>query len=265
MAIGLTLIWGSLRMLNMAHGALYVVGGYAAWAALNMLGLPTLAAFALGVIAAALAGLLMQVLLINRLLGRASFFNAAMIATVGVAIVIESAALLIFGPRVKQMPAIVSGQVKLLDVVIQYQGLVIIGVAAISLILLSIFLKKTRYGLAIQAVSQQMDAARLMGIPTVLTFTIVMTISAGLAGLAGGLLSSVLYLSPTVGYTPLVKALVVTIFGGLGSVKGTIWAAYIIGLFEAFVQVYFGSGWALPLLFLFMILMLVIRPSGLFG
>lgn len=265
MAIGLTLIWGSLRMLNMAHGALYVVGGYAAWAALNMLGLPTLAAFALGVIAAALAGLLMQVLLINRLLGRASFFNAAMIATVGVAIVIESAALLIFGPRVKQMPAIVSGQVKLLDVVIQYQGLVIIGVAAISLILLSIFLKKTRYGLAIQAVSQQMDAARLMGIPTVLTFTIVMTISAGLAGLAGGLLSSVLYLSPTVGYTPLVKALVVTIFGGLGSVKGTIWAAYIIGLLEAFVQVYFGSGWALPLLFLFMILMLVIRPSGLFG
>ena len=230
-----------------------------------MLGLPTLAAFALGVIAAALAGLLMQVLLINRLLGRASFFNAAMIATVGVAIVIESAALLIFGPRVKQMPAIVTGQVKLLDVVIQYQGLVIIAVAAISLILLSLFLKKTRYGLAIQAVSQQMDAARLMGIPTVLTFTIVMTISAGLAGLAGGLLSSVLYLSPTVGYTPLVKALVVTIFGGLGSVKGTIWAAYIIGLLEAFVQVYFGSGWALPLLFLFMILMLVIRPSGLFG
>ncbi len=265
MAIGLTLIWGSLRMLNMAHGALYVVGGYVAWAALKLLGLPTLAAFALGVIAAALAGLLMQVLLINRLLGRASFFNAAMIATVGVAIVIESAALLIFGPRVKQMPAIVNGQVKLLDVVIQYQGLVIIGVAAISLILLSLFLKKTRYGLAIQAVSQQMDAARLMGIPTVLTFTIVMTISAGLAGLAGGLLSSVLYLSPTVGYTPLVKALVVTIFGGLGSVKGTIWAAYIIGLLEAFVQVYFGSGWALPLLFLFMILMLVIRPSGLFG
>ena len=265
MAIGLTLIWGSLRMLNMAHGALYVVGGYVAWAALKMLGLPTLAAFALGIIAAALAGLLMQVLLINRLLGRASFFNAAMIATVGVAIVIESAALLIFGPRVKQMPAIVTGQVKILDVVIQYQGLVIIGVAAISLILLSLFLKKTRYGLAIQAVSQQMDAARLMGIPTVLTFTIVVTISAGLAGLAGGLLSSVLYLSPTVGYTPLVKALVVTIFGGLGSVKGTIWAAYIIGLLEAFVQVYFGSGWALPLLFLFMILMLVIRPSGLFG
>jgi branched-chain amino acid transport system permease protein len=265
MAIGLTLIWGSLRMLNMAHGALYLAGGYIAWAALRLTGLPALLSFALGVLGAAVVGLLIQVLLINRLLGKPAFFNGAMIATVGAAIVIESAALLIYGPRVKQMPPIIEGQVKFLDVVIQYQGLVIILVAALSLVLLNLFLQKTRYGLAIQAVSQQMDAARLMGIPTVATFIIVMGISAALAGLAGSLLSSVFYLSPTAGYTPLVKALVVTIFGGLGSVKGTIWAAYIIGLLEAFLTVYLGAGWGLPGLFLFMILMLVIRPRGLFG
>jgi branched-chain amino acid transport system permease protein len=94
---------------------------------------------------------------------------------------------------------------------------------------------------------------------------IVMTISGALAGLAGVLLSSVFYLAPTAGFNPMLKALVVTIFGGLGSVKGTIWAAYIIGLVEAFLQVYFGAGTALPGLFLFMIIMLVIRPSGLFG
>jgi branched-chain amino acid transport system permease protein len=79
------------------------------------------------------------------------------------------------------------------------------------------------------------------------------------------LLSSVFYLAPTAGFNPMVKALVVTIFGGLGSVKGTIWAAYAIGLLEAFLQVYFGAGAALPGLFLFMIIMLVIRPTGLFG
>ena len=265
MAIGLTLIWGSLRMLNMAHGALYVVGGYLTWTAFKMWGMPPLLAFAVGVLAAALVGLLIQVLLINRLLGRSSFFNAAMIATVGAAIVIESAALLIYGPRVKQMPPIIEGDVKVLGVVVQYQGLVIIAVAALSLALLSLFLRRTRYGLAIQAVSQQMDAARLMGIPTVLTFMIVAAISAGFAGLAGGLLSSVFYIAPTAGYAPMVKALVVTIFGGLGSIKGTIWAAYIIGVLEAFLIVYLGPGWALPGLFLFMILMLVIRPSGLFG
>jgi len=265
MAIGLTLIWGSLRMLNMAHGALYVVGGYLTWTAFKMWGMPPLLSFAVGVLSAALVGLLIQVLLINRLLGRASFFNAAMIATVGAAIVIESAALLIYGPRVKQMPPIVSGQTKLIGVVIQYQGVVIILVSIISLVLLSLFLRKTRYGLAIQAVSQQMDAARLMGIPTVLTFMIVMTISAGFAGLAGALLSSVFNVAPTAGFNPMVKALVVTIFGGLGSIKGTMWAAFVIGLLEAFLQVYFGASYALPGLFLFMIIMLIIRPTGLFG
>ena len=265
MAIGLTLIWGSLRMLNMAMGALYVVGGYLTWTAFKLWGVPPLLAIVLGVLAAALIGLLIQVLLINRLLGRSSFFNAAMIATVGAAIMIESAALLIYGPRVKQMPPIIEGHTKVLGVVIQYQNLVIIAVAAISLIALSLFLKKTRYGLAIQAVSQQMDAARLMGIPTVLTFMIVATIGAAFAGLAGSLLSSVFYVAPTAGYAPLTKALIVTIFGGLGSIKGTIWAAYIIGVLEVFLTVYFGAGVALPVLFLFMILMLVIRPSGLFG
>ena len=265
MAIGLTPIWGSLRMLNMAHGALYVVGGFVAWTALKLWGFPPLLALALGVVAGALIGLLIQVLLINRLIGRPSFFNAAMIATVGAAIMIESATLLIYGPRVKQMPPLISGQFKFTGVVIQYQGLVIIAISAVSLILLSLFLKKTRYGLAIQAVSQQLDAARLMGIPTVLTFMMVMTLSGALAGLGGGLLSSVFYIAPTAGYSPMVKALVVTIFGGLGSVKGTIWAAYIIGLLEAFLQVYLGPSYALPGLFLFMILMLVIRPSGLFG
>jgi branched-chain amino acid transport system permease protein len=110
-----------------------------------------------------------------------------------------------------------------------------------------------------------MDAALLMGIPAILVFTIVMVISASLAGLAGALLSGVFVLIPGAGYSPMVKALVVTIFGGLGSTKGTILAAYIIGLLEAFLQVYLGAGWALPGLFLFMILMLILRPTGLFG
>jgi branched-chain amino acid transport system permease protein len=265
MAIGLTLVWGALRMLNLAHGTLYLAGGYLAWTGVNLLQWPALPSFAIGITAAAVIGLIMQVLLINRLLGRSSLFNAAMIATAGVSIIIDSSALLIYGPRVKQMPPIVEGQVKALGVVIQYQGLVLIAVSAAAFILLALFLRKSRYGLAIQSVSQQMDAALLMGIPAVATFTIVMAVSAGLAGLGGALLSSVFYIAPGAGFTPMVKALVVTIFGGLGSVKGTIWAAYVIGLAEAFMQVYLGAGWALPGIFLFMILMLVIRPTGLFG
>lgn len=265
MAIGLTLIWGSLRMLNLAHGSLYLVGGYLAWTGINILAWGALPSFALGVIGAALIALLIQVLAINRLLGRAEFFNAAMIATVGASIVIESAVLIIYGPRVKQMPPVIEGSFKIGTVVITYQALIVIAVALVSFALLALFLRRSRHGLAIQAVSQQMDAARLMGIPSVATFMIVMAISGALAGLAGVLLSSVFFLAPTAGFGPMLKALVVTIFGGLGSVKGTIWAAYLIGLLEAFLQVYFGAGVAFPGLFIFMIIMLIIRPSGLFG
>lgn len=265
MALGLTLIWGSLRMLNLAHGSLYLVGAYIAWTLINQLSLPLLPAFALAVAATALVGLLIQVTLLNPILGQPGWDNASLIVTVGASITLESAVLLLYGARVKQMPDVIEGNFKIGTVLIGYQGLVIIGAAIISLGLMSLFLRSSRYGMAIRAVSQQMDAARLMGIPTRHVFLIVMCLSAALAGLAGVLLSSIFFLSPTSGFNPMIKALVVTIFGGLGSVKGTIWAAYIIGLLEASLQVYMGASWALPGLFLFMIAMLVIRPNGLFG
>lgn len=265
MALGLTLIWGSLRMLNLAHGSLYLVGAFVAWSALNQLSLPMLPAFVLAILGAAAVGFLMQTLLLNPILGKPGWDNASLIATVGTSITLESAALLMYGARVKQMPVIFKGQTKIGTVLISHQGLLIIGIAILSLIILSLFLRNSRYGMAIRAVSQQMDAARLMGIPTRSVFIIVMCISAALAGLAGVLLSSIFFLSPSSGFNPMVKSLVVTIFGGLGSVKGTIWAAYIIGLLEAFLQVYMGASWALPGLFLFMIVMLIVRPNGLFG
>jgi branched-chain amino acid transport system permease protein len=265
MAIGLTLIWGALRMLNLAHGALYLAGGYLAWTLINWYELSIWPAFLLAVVGAALIGLIIQVTLINPIMGKPGWDNASLIATVGASIIIESAVLLLYGARVKQMPVAVGGSFSILGVNKANQGLFIIIIALISLFLLSMFLRNSRHGMAIRAVSQQTAAAQLMGIPTRRVFLIVMIVSAALAGLAGVLLSSIFYLTPTAGFNPMVKALVVTIFGGLGSIKGTIWAAYIIGLLEAFLIVYLGASWALPGLFLFMIVMLVIRPNGLFG
>jgi branched-chain amino acid transport system permease protein len=267
MALGLTLIWGALRMLNLAHGSLYLVGGYLAWTLTAKLSLPLFPAFVLAVVGTGLVGFIMQVALLNPLLGKPGWDNASLIATVGVSITVESGVLLLYGPRVKQIPAVFEGYSKIGGVLISNQGLLIIGLTVISLFLMSTFLRHSRYGLAIRAVSQQMESSRLMGIPTERIFLIVMCLSAALAGLAGVMLSSssVRYLSPTSGFNPMFNALVVTIFGGLGSIKGTIYAAYIIGLLEAFLQVYMGASWALPGLFLFMIVMLVIRPNGLFG
>ena len=265
MALGLTLIWGSLRMLNLAHGSLYLVGTYVFWALVNQAGVPMVPALLIAALGAAVVGFVMQMTLLNRILGKPGWDVGSLIVGVGVAMALDQGILLIFGPRVKSMPPLVPGLFKIGRVVINYNYLVVVAVAVVCLVLMSIFLSKSRRGLAIQAVSQQPDAAQLMGIPTRTVFLIVMCISAGLAGLAGALLSTVYQVQRDSGSSAMLMALVVTIFGGLGSVKGTIWAAYIIGLLQSFLMVYLGAGTALPGVFLFMMLMLVFRPSGLFG
>jgi branched-chain amino acid transport system permease protein len=265
MALGLTLIWGSLRMLNLAHGALYLVGTYVAWTLVTLLKVPMLPALLIAALGAAFVGFVMQTTLLNRILGKPGWDVGSLIVGVGVAMALDQGILLIYGPRVKSMPPLIPGIFRIGRVVINYNYLVVVAVAVISLALMSLFLSKSRSGLAIQAVSQQPDAAQLMGIPTRTVFLIVMCISAGLAGLAGALLGTVYQVQRESGSNAMVMALVVTIFGGLGSVKGTIWAAYIIGLLQSFLMVYVGAGTALPGVFLFMMLLLVIRPSGLFG
>lgn len=265
MALGLTVIWGAMRLLNLAHGALYLVGGYVAWTVVNRLSLPLELAVPVSVAGAAVAGLLMYGLFLRPLVGRPGWDSATLITTVGVGIAIEAAALLVFGPQVKDFPSILDGSFTVERVLILHQGLLVIGVAAVSLLAMNAYLRASRRGMAIRAVSQDVQAASLMGIPIDATFAFVIAISAGLAGLAGVLLSSTFYLSPTSGFTPMILAVVVTILGGLGSIKGTVVAAYSIGLIESFVNVYVGSSWGLPVLFSTMILVLTVRPNGLFG
>jgi branched-chain amino acid transport system permease protein len=264
MAVGLTLIWGALNFLNMAHGALYVAGGYLAWTLMDM-GLPMLPAFALAVAGTAVVGIAMYLATVRPVLGKEGWLNATMISTIAAGIVIENAALLIWGPRNKVMPELIEGDVVVANVVITYHSVAVVALSVLLLMGLQMFLKKSRHGLAVRAVSQQMDAARLMAIPVKRVFLIVMGVSAALAGVAGVLLTPVLVLNPGAGFLPLLKALIVVILGGLGSVKGTIWAALAVGFLESFVQVYLGASWSLPILFLMIVLVLSARPQGFFG
>lgn len=265
MALGLTVIWGAMRLLNLAHGSLYLVGGYVAWTVVNRLSMPIEAAVPISIAGAAIAGLLMYGLFLRPLVGRPGWDSATLIATVGVGIALEAGALLVYGPQVKDFPSLISGSVIYEKVLITYQGLLVMAVAAVCLLSVSTYMRMSRRGMAIRAVSQDVDAAKLMGIPIDTTFAIVIALSAGLAGLAGVLLSSTFYLSPTSGFTPMILAIVVTILGGLGSIKGTVVAAYSIGLLESFVNVYAGPSWGLPVLFGTMIVVLTLRPNGLFG
>lgn len=265
MAVGLTLIWGALNLLNLAHGALYIATAYVSWALITQFGLPTLLAFGLSLLAAGVMGAILYVAVVRPMLGRPGFGEASWIATVGAATVIQGTILLVFGGQVRMIPTVIPGGFLIGQVSVTFQGLVVVATSVTTLALLGLFLSRSRHGMSIRAVSQQMDAARLMGIPADRVFLLVMMVSAAMAGLAGNLLSSILFLQPSSGFLPLIKALIVTILGGLGSVKGTVIGAFMIGTLEAFVATYVGVGSTLPALFVFIIAVLIIRPNGLFG
>ena len=268
MTVGMTLIYGTLRTLNMTQGAMVMIGGYVAWMVFDGLGWGPI----LGGVAAAFVGFAFGVAIqqaaIRPLIGRrgVDFEMTAFISTFAVAIILSNVALRIYGARSKAVPPVIHGRLHLLEgISVSWHSVVVAGIAVGTLLALGAFLSKTRYGLAISAVAQQLDAARLMGIPAQRVYNLTMGVSSALAAIAGVLLASIFFVSPNAGDLPLLKALIVAIFGGLGSVRGTILAAYIIGLAEALVSLYFGVKWSLPLLFLSIMIVMLVRPTGLLG
>ncbi len=264
MALGLTLVWGAVRFLNLAHGAIFTVGAYAAYWVVSSLNLPILVALPFGVLVAAFS-YLMHLGFIRPVLGKPGFDNSTLIATVGISIAVSAAAILIFNPEYKVIPAVIPGYTIVSGVQITYQGLLVIAVSLALFALVFLFLTYTRQGMAIRAVSQQMEAASLMSIPVERTYGMVIAISGALAGLAGVMLSPFFFLNPNSGFNPMIQALIVTIFGGLGSIRGALVAGFVLGIFESFVEVYYGVAWAQPGVFVLIILMLILRPNGLFG
>src|SRR3984893_2071323 len=265
MALGLTLVWGAVRLFNLPHGAFFVVGASAGSWFVASLHLPILVALPFGVLAAAAFAYVMHLVFIRPVLGKPGFDNSTLVATVGISISVSAAALLIFNPEYKVVPPVLSGSTIVAGVQITYQGLLVIGTSLALFAVVYAFLTYTRQGMAIRAVSQQTEAASLMSIPVVQTYGVVIAISGALAGLAGVMLSPSFFLNPNSGFNPMIQALIVTIFGGLGSIRGALVAGFVLGVFESFVEVFYGVAWALPGGFILIIAMLIVRPNGLFG
>lgn len=268
MTVGMTLIYGTLRTLNMALGSMVMIGGYVAWMLFDSLGWGPVPGLVAAAVVTFVFGVLVQQVAVRPLIGRpgVDFEMTAFISTFALAIVLSNLTLRLYGARNKAVPPVISGRLHLIDgVSVSYHSLVMAAVAIGTLVALGVFLSKTRYGLGISAVAQQLDAARLMGIPVNRVYNLTMGVSSALAGVAGVLLASVFFVSPNAGDLPLLKALIVAIFGGLGSVRGTIAAAYVIGLLEALISTYLGVKWSLPLLFVVIMVVMLFRPTGLYG
>jgi branched-chain amino acid transport system permease protein len=267
MATGLTLVWNTLGIFNFSHGVFMTLAAYIAWSVSDQRGLGLGLAAGIAVAVAALAGLgvIFNRLLIVPFLGRKDIVLITVMTTLSGAFFLENAMLLTWGPRIKQLDRVVSGNAKLFGVAISAHELVIIILAPVLLLGLWFWLKSSRTGTAIRAVAQNRDSALLVGVNVERMYAIAFALSAGLAGVCGVLLGAIRFITPTMGNEPLLKAFVVVILGGLGSLTGTILGAYVVGFMEAFSTYFIGAYWTQAALFGVFIVILVLRPRGLLG
>jgi branched-subunit amino acid ABC-type transport system permease component len=188
------------------------------------------------------------------------------ITTFAVAIFLTNVALQHFGPFQKNVPEIVGGNLELYNgVAISYHELLMAGISLVLMGGLGLLLARTRWGLAIRAVAQDLDAARSVAVPVTRLYPATMGLASALAGVGGVFLAALYFASPNAGDLPLLQALIVVVLGGLGSLTGTLYAAYLVGLMQAFCEVEVGTTWTLPILYAAILIVLVIRPYGLKG
>lgn len=265
--LGLSLVWGSMGMLNMSHGAMLTLGGYAAFAAVAKMGLPGPVGLLAALGGGALVGMLLYVLIVKPLLrtNAGSFETAVLMATVGLGTAMENTLLLTFGGQPLSQPVKWDGMLQIGEQGVPYQSLVVMVVALLLMGITAYILKHTRAGRAIRATTQNRDAAQLLGIPVGRVYLQVLMFSGALAGICGCLVSSITQLSPTLGTDPMLKAFIMCVVAGLGNLPGAVLAAFALAFIEATVQFIFGARWGFPVLLMLVILVLVWRPTGLFG
>ena len=281
MAMGLTLIYSTIRILNFAHGAFFMAGAYIVWwlntpeSATRLFGtmipvsglqLPLFVAVIPAVIIIFGAGVVTQKALILPLIRKPNTLITTLVATLALATILESVATVIFGGgRFSYAQELVVGNVRFGELIVTYVEIIQFAVAIGVLLALYLFLKKSRIGIGMRAVAQDLDAASLCGINTQTVYLLTFGIGAALAALAGFLLTNIIFLSPSVGATPLTIAFIVVVFGGIGSVPGTVIASYVVALVQQYVTLLLDPSWGLSFAFILMIAVLIIRPRGLFG
>ncbi|MBB3932544.1 branched-chain amino acid transport system permease protein [Kaistia hirudinis] len=264
MAVGLALVWTTIGVFNFSHGVLMMLGAYFAWQLVDW-GLTAALAFPIAVLLMAGVGWVLQATVVRPLIGRANLVLVVVITTLAAGSLIENGVLELWGPRSKQIPPLVAGNAMLGGVGVSLHQIAIIVVTPIILLALWLFLNRTRLGLALRAVAQNEDAARLVGLNVTMLYGLAFAIAASLAALAGIFLGGYRFMTPVMGADPLLKALIVVVFGGISSISGPIFAAYLIGFFEAICSYYFGLYWTPALLFAALILTLMIKPEGIFA
>ncbi len=264
-ALGYSMVYGIIMLLNFAHGDVIMVGAYLAWLCMVRFALDPILAVAAAVAGCPLLGMLIEKAAYAPL--RSSPRLSLLITAIGVSYLLENTAQLIFGAGAKTMPPFFqAGNIRLGGIVISSNAVVTIIVAAVCMLLLTLLVQKTKMGTAMRAVSEDMGAAQLMGISVNRTISFTFALGSALAGI-GSVLYTTAYpqADPVMGSMLGLKAFVAAVLGGIGSIPGAMIGGLIIGLAEALVSAVGLSTWKDGVVFAMLILVLVARPTGILG
>jgi branched-chain amino acid transport system permease protein len=266
LAIGISITWSSLGLLNLAYGFVFAFAGYGAWLVAEYISPWGGAVLAGGILSGALCGILICALAFIPIHDKPNFTMRGMIATLAINLIGTQALLWWFGPRSKSLPAIFgSWKISLGGLVLTADKVGSVVSSVVMLIIVLRWMQSSRRGLEIRAMMMNPHAASIVGIGVRLTSFFVMSLTGALAGLAAVLLSNTYYVAPFGGLTPMIKGVSIALCGGLGSIRGAVIAAAILGLNEALTNMTIGGRYVLITQFLLIIAILIVRPRGIAG
>jgi branched-chain amino acid transport system permease protein len=262
MALGLTLIFGIMHIMQFAHGEIYMLGAYVVYYLTASLGLPLLLATVVSMVVMAGGGLVLERCLFRPL---KMDWPSAVVGATGLTLILQSGAVVMFGLYQRNIPVLAQGPFNLMGTVVPKDRIAAVVVAVILSLILYLFLRLTRYGQAMVASAQSPEGAILQGIGPNKMSALSMAIGCALAAAGGTLAGSLFTLSPFMGLLPLIKGLTIIVLGGMGSLPGAFIAGMTLGLIDGVVPLLFGGAWASIGPLLLVILVLVIKPQGFFG
>ena len=266
-ALGYTMVYGIAKMLNFAHGDVIMVGGFVAFTAMNSAGLPPLVAVLLSMLVCTVLGVVIERVAYKPL--RMASPLAVLITAIGVSYFLQNLALLIFGADTKTFQSVISFEgISLAGGQLKISGVTLVTILACIIIVvgLTLFIRRTKAGQAMLAVSEDRGAAQLMGINVNGTIALTFAIGSALAAVAGVLLCSAYpSLNPYTGAMPGIKAFVAAVFGGIGSIPRAMLGGILLGVIEILAKAYISSQLADAIVFAVLIVVLLVKPTGIFG
>ena len=264
LAVGLVLILNVSRIFFIAYGSLFMLGALSVWAGIALLGLPFLISLCMSVLATALIGLASYQFIFRYILYKEKMFLAVIIVAMGLMMILDQTALLVFGPTTKGVQPVVEGIIRFAGVSLPLEKLVIMVLGVIIALILFFFYEKTNIGRAMRAVSFSPEAASLQGINTSMIYLVTLGIAGAMAGFAGGIMAPVYGVYPEMGRDIILSILLVIMLGGMDSMVGAAIGGFVFGITMSFGQ-YFIGGLAQVLLFVITGIIIFLRPGGLMG